>query len=420
MVKSHTTSVSGLATFFGVMYLVQSLGDPGSGIIAQPVRSMLKSEGVSADEIAAFMAIVGLPWAIKPLLGLLSDFVPLFGSRRRNYLILAILGACLGTAILAGMPVLASDRGYLLALLLLSAMGVAFGDVLIDGLMVTEGQPRGLTGVLQSVQWTAAYLGLLVTGIAGGYLAQLGRPDLAFALCACLWGISLVLAVALVREPEVTPAQSLLDLKEMVSQIWAMPGLGAVTLFLLVWNFNPLWTSVLYLHLTESLGGSEVDFGEFLSVFSFGAMLGSLTYPLYCTRIRLGYLVQASIVLGILGNLVYLWIDAPDSVAAWAIACTTGMTYMAGTMIHLDIAARRAPLVAAASVFALLMALSNLSSSLSEAAGGALYQYLLPMGTDTAYSAVVITSAVFPAFCWLLVPWLRRAVPEWFNREPRI
>jgi hypothetical protein len=35
------------------------------------------------------MALLALPWTTKPLFGLLSDFVPLFGSRRRNYLLLA-------------------------------------------------------------------------------------------------------------------------------------------------------------------------------------------------------------------------------------------------------------------------------------------------------------------------------------------
>jgi hypothetical protein len=31
------------------------------------------------------MALLAVPWTIKPAFGLLSDFVPLFGSRRRNY-----------------------------------------------------------------------------------------------------------------------------------------------------------------------------------------------------------------------------------------------------------------------------------------------------------------------------------------------
>ena len=60
-------------------------------MIAQPVRSLLSGWKKSPSEITQFMAIVSAPWVIKPIYGLLIDFVPLFGSRRRNYLLLATL-----------------------------------------------------------------------------------------------------------------------------------------------------------------------------------------------------------------------------------------------------------------------------------------------------------------------------------------
>ena len=44
------------------------------------------------------MAVLALPWSLKPLLALLSDFVPLFGSRRRSYLIVSTAVAAIGLA----------------------------------------------------------------------------------------------------------------------------------------------------------------------------------------------------------------------------------------------------------------------------------------------------------------------------------
>ncbi len=395
------------------MYLVQSLGDPGSGIMAQPVRAFLKNSGTSPEEIALLMGIVGLPWAMKPLFGFISDFVPIFGSRRRIYLILATLGAFLGTSLLAGLPILQGGASWLLALLLLSSIGVAFGDVLIDSIMVSEGQPRGLTGILQSVQWTAAYAGLLATGFIGGFFAQINRPDLAFALCSLLWGLSLMMALVIVKDEDVMPVH-LHEFKAAIKQVFTTSGLLPVALFLFVWNFNPLWTSVLYLYLTEVMGRSEVEFGHFLSLFSLGAMVGSVTYPLYCLRISLGKLLHVSIIAGVAGNLAYLFLTPGGGQLEMAIAVLTGFTYMAGTMIHLDIAARRAPLVAAATVFAVLMSITNLASSTSEAFGGSLYAAWLGDGTEVAYRVVVLASALAPALCWLIIPWLRREVPEWF------
>jgi BT1 family len=96
--RSQTTSdtrrpraegVAGAYFFFAALYFVQSVSDPTSGLVAQPVRSLLKSWGESPAALGALMALLALPWTIKPLFGLLSDFVPLFGSRRRNYLLLA-------------------------------------------------------------------------------------------------------------------------------------------------------------------------------------------------------------------------------------------------------------------------------------------------------------------------------------------
>ena len=84
--RSQTTRVTGAYFFFAALYFVQSVGDPTSGLIAQPVRSLLRSWGESPAALGALMALLAVPWTIKPVFGLLSDFVPLFGSRRRNYL----------------------------------------------------------------------------------------------------------------------------------------------------------------------------------------------------------------------------------------------------------------------------------------------------------------------------------------------
>jgi MFS family permease len=407
--------VLALGAFFALMYAVQSLGDPSSGIVAQPLRSLLREWPLDAGEIALFMALVGLPWALKPVFGLLSDFVPLAGTRRRHYLLLATGSACIGFAVLAGAPLFADDRAWLLAILLMPAIGVAFGDVLIDGLMVEEGQPTGLTGVLQSVQWTASYAAMLATGLIGAWFSEIGRPDLAFGTCAALWGVSLAFAAVVVREPVRVRRPGFAVFRTTLQEVRRSAGLAPVAAILFVWSFNPLWSTVIYLHLTEALGYTETEFGRFLALFSFGAMLGAAAYPLYCRRVAPGTLVHASIVAGVTGNLLYLAL--PDVGGLGALATATallaGGSYMTGTMVQLDIAARRAPLAAAATIFALLMALTNLSASVSEALGGWLYAGAGPSPND-GWVTVVVLSALFPALCWAFMPSLRRALPEWF------
>jgi len=50
----------------------------------------------------------------------------------------------------------------LLLLLLPSAVTIVFSDAVIDA-MIAAGQPRGMTGRLQSIQWTSMYAATIVT-----------------------------------------------------------------------------------------------------------------------------------------------------------------------------------------------------------------------------------------------------------------
>lgn len=87
-------------------------------------------------------------------------------------------------------------------------------------------------------------------------------------------------------------------------------------------------------------------------------------------------------------------------------------------LIQLDLAARVVPIALAATIFALIMAITNFAASLSEALGGYCYGRLQAVwGEPGAYQGVIILSIGFAALCWLFVPALRRARPEWWEIE---
>ena len=72
-------------------------------------------------------------------------------------------------------------------------------------------------------------------------------------------------------------------------------------------------------------------------------------------------------------------------------------------------AARYCPPAIAATVFALLMSLSNGSVSLAEVVGGSLYtRWIDTMGRAASFDTLVAVGAGFTALCWVLVPWLNR------------
>jgi len=127
------------------VYAVQGVAEPQAGLATQPLFFLLKDEmRLSAAESATFFALVGVAWNVKPLYGLLSDLVPLFGSRRHAYLLVTTAMAALGWVVLGVLP--EYPWGLTLLILGLTGLGFAFTDVLCDAVMVEEGQAHGLIG----------------------------------------------------------------------------------------------------------------------------------------------------------------------------------------------------------------------------------------------------------------------------------
>src|SRR6204780_1685655 len=70
--------VARLLVFFALVYVVEGLGQV-VGLISQPLNYYLKEvQGWTPVQVTAFVTVFNLPWIIKPVYGLISDFVPLF------------------------------------------------------------------------------------------------------------------------------------------------------------------------------------------------------------------------------------------------------------------------------------------------------------------------------------------------------
>src|SRR6266850_4329527 len=115
----------GLGILFGTVYFVQAISDPSDGLISQPVISLLKQWKWNKARITEFTGLLGLAWSVKPIFGLLSDFVPLAGYRRKSYLILASLVTMASLAGLYNLPLGPKMYRVLFVLLFLPTMAVA-------------------------------------------------------------------------------------------------------------------------------------------------------------------------------------------------------------------------------------------------------------------------------------------------------
>jgi MFS family permease len=408
--------VGRLMVLFAALYFIQGISEPTEGLVSQPTRSLLRNWGYATADVASFMAMLALPWSFKPLYGLLTDFVPLRGMRRRSWLLLTTLVAAGGLITVYTFAPPPGMVWMLFLLLLMPTIGVAFSDVVIDALMVEESQPRGLTGRIQSVQWFAIYAATILTGVLGGKLSQWKLQELGFLIAGLTTLGGFVLVLFVVREPrrdayaDDIVRRSRHGIRHALAAMWRTvrhPGILTIGGFIFLWNFNPFTSSVLYMHMVDHAGFSEEFYGTTVAIVSVGCMLASAAYGFYCRRLSVTQLVYLSIVTGVLATIAYWGLSGKWS--AVIISFVVGFTYMTGMLVQLDLAARVCEIETAGTTFALLMALSNFAVSLSMYAGGHIYDAVAARTSYTfAFNTVVGIGAFFTACCLVLVPAIRR------------
>jgi predicted MFS family arabinose efflux permease len=399
-----TAEARRLAALFAIVYFAQ-------GMIYLPdqvVSIVFKERGLTAGQLAGFAWIITIPWFIKPLYGLLSDFVPLFGTRRRSYFLIMSATATLSAVAVSLMP--AAPYAALAAVITLLWLGVGFTDVLTDALMVESGKPLGLTGVFQSVQWGALGAASILAGLVGGYLAERRAFAGAFALVACFPMVSFLMAAFVVREPPASPSlEGLGETGRAIRQALGNRDLWAVAAFIFFWAFSPSFGPAFFYYETDTLGFSQTFIGVLTSLGAAAGIAGAWAYARLARAFSLKRLIVWSIGAATVSTLAYLLYRG--NVSAVVITLVFGTVGMATQLAFLDLAAKACPRHAEATFFALLMSIYNLGTRSAEWAGANLYDWV-------GYTPLVLISTAFTAAAWILVPLVPIDAIEAAAREP--
>jgi len=386
----RTADTRRLATLFAVVYFAQGMW----GLPTQPMTIVLKERGLTSGQVADFMLIATVPWLIKPAYGLLSDFVPLFGRRRKSYFLLTSALASASGVVLA----LLSEHSYWKMAGWYTAMGfgLAFTDVLTDALMVENGRPRGLTGAFQSVQWAAIYAASILVGLVGGYFAERRNLHATFAIAACFPLVSLVMAVFFVHDPRVTIERGAFQetwrairTAARGREIWLVAGL------IFFFNFSPSFGPAFLYYQTDVLKFDQQFIGTLASLSSIGYIAGAVIYAPLSRRLPLKTIIVWVIGVSALATLGYLLYR--DRTSAIVIDTTFGVLSMVTQLAFLDLAAKACPPHVEGTFFALLMSVFNGGTQLSMNVGGRLYD-------SYGFTPLVFISAGVTALAWVLVP----------------
>lgn len=229
-----------LFILFALAYFAQGLGQAG-GLISQPLNYYLKvGLGLNTAQVSNYLAILTFPWVIKPLYGLISDYFPLLGYRRKTWLFVVNLLAAFGFLWLSGL----TQVGTIIIALTLTAFGTAASDVIIDALMVENGKRTGMTARFQGVQWLWFKVAAILTALTGGYLASLFEPASALHIAATITMLAplsvIIVSYLVIREEraEINLEQFRETTKSIVEALKS-PTLRIAAGFLALWSFSP-------------------------------------------------------------------------------------------------------------------------------------------------------------------------------------
>lgn len=404
---SESPEARRLALVFAIVYFAQGMWY----LPNLSITFLLKDTfGLSAAQTATFFSITVIPWLIKPVYGLISDFVPLFGQRRKSYFILTSgMAAAMGLTL----TVMGSYTYWGVAIFFtLMGLGLAFTDVLTDALMVENGQRLGLTGPFQAVQWAAISFASILVGIGGGWLAQHKFLSVTFLIATVFPVITLAMAIFLITEPRVQAGE------RQFRETWiAIRGaIGSRTLwivagFIFFYNFSPSFGPALVYYATDVLQFSKLFLGTLDSLSYASGIVGTALYFAFSKSFSFKRLIQFAIAAGVIVTLAYL--GYRDQASALILSLVFGAVAMFIQLTFLDLAARACPKLAEATFFAFLMSVYNGAVQLSQITGGWLYDRV-------GFTRLIFISAAFTALCWLLVPLLKLDELQPVRREEPI
>ncbi|WIA35154.1 hypothetical protein OEZ86_003626 [Tetradesmus obliquus] len=414
--------------------------------------------GVEPAQVAVLVGLAGLPWVVKPLYGFISDSVPLFGYRRRSYLLLCGLA---GSASWLALATLVHSPGGAVAAMLLGSLSTACSDVVVDSLVVerARGEPMATAGSLQSLCWASSAVGGIASAYFSGSLVQDYGAHTVFAVTA-VFPLIVSASALLIDEQRIvtsrTPAAansssntnkgllpavssggsgssgSSLTVRQRAAAVLGesvvAQGLalwGAVkqrnillpTVFVFLWQATPTADTAMFYFYTNQLHFTPEFLGRVQLAGSVARLAGVALYNGVFKKVPLKRMLLWAMLLGVgLGSTQLLLVSGANralglSDELFVLGDSVILTVLGQVsfMPILVLAARLCPEGVEATLFATLMSILNAGGFTGSALGASLTSLLGVTSSDFSNLFLLLVlcnaSTLLPApFLWLLPP----------------
>lgn len=395
-----------LVVFFAIVYFSHGISCGQFGLIAQPLQFfMMKGLSLNAAQVSSCMAVMMLPWVVKPVYGLFCDFVPLFGYCRKSYVVLGNAIAMLGFLVIA----FTSALNVVLTALMFTAIGMAISTALMVGLAVQQGRKDGKSREYFAVQEFFYYSASIIAAFAGGLICQYYKPHFALHASACAAVIPVTI-VALLTAFWLHETRSSVSKRSMkVTAVYLRRALQSVQLrvvmiFSLLWCFCPAMGVPLYFFESNNLNLTQSEIGQLGALNSIGMLIGTVVYRHLIKQLSLRRQLLSTIALAFLSTLGYFWIF--NFASAAMLELIRGAASIIVILSLYCLAAEFCPPRVEVTVMALLVAFRNVATDASTFVGGQLFTHLF----HNQLRPLVVVSLVSPMLSIMLLPLFFRSL----------
>jgi hypothetical protein len=367
-IRTRSDSVTEWALVLAVTIIATGLSQPL--VLDLPFRHLLLTEILTdvsngsdkAQQMAIFFLLVQLPWSMKVLFWLVLDTVPLWGTRRRNYLLVGVLLASMAWLVISILP-------YSYSLLVANCFVINALLVLVStaggALFVEVGQRLRAVDRLAAARIFGENVIVIASGPLAGWLAM--APLALFSIVGGAIPLALVPIVGLLlREPRTETFEiSAVDdawrnLKTVLTsvRVWA----AAALLFALSGAHS--FHSVLYIHQTTILHFANYTIGWLNGISGLGGIIASFIYASSRHFWELKTWLRLAIIVTSLNSACYLFYSSIQ--AAYAIHFFHGFFLALSFTAMLEVAGLATPQNISALGFALMASAWNFGASIGD------------------------------------------------------
>jgi PAT family beta-lactamase induction signal transducer AmpG len=374
-------------SMFALLYFTQGTI---LGYFASVNALYLLGNGLDMADVGIFSSIALIPFVIKILFGMLSDRFNFFGlGHRKPYIVIGLLVQFVCLLVVAQVNP-GEHYWTFVALAFMLQMGMAFYDTCTDGLAL-DITPESEKGTLQGFMVGGRSIGVIVAASAAGFIAQTVSWPVVFYFLAALTLIPIPL-IFFIKEIVRTPGMrfnwaAFSAFKN--KQVLAAAAVGLVIFLVIVGanqNVNPAFSA--------RFGGSFdlSTAGLITTVWGIGCVVGALGGGLVMDKAGNKKALWLSLLL-VVPSMVLLAV-VKTLPLAWAVAIFFGLAYGLSQAVYFALAMKYTDPSIAASMFSILMAVTNVGQGIGLGVGGAIAKGL----------GFPVTFLIFGGLMFLVLP----------------